>query len=185
MWRVLRCLSWFSEVLGLTVTLHISFSGFKFDTTVVKYVMSTHTNSPSVVIDTNIFVGACLGMGAPNRAIVAALQNQFTPIMGVALFSEYEAVLSREALFRESRLNASERSELLDVFLAKCRWTRVYYGWRPNLRDEADNHLVELAIAAGASRVITRNLRDFSNAQLRFDGLQAVNPQGFLKELNT
>jgi putative PIN family toxin of toxin-antitoxin system len=184
MWKALRSLNGFSEVLGLTFALHISISGFKFDTIIVEYIMSIHANSLSVVIDTNIFVGACLGMGAPNRVIVAALQNQFAPIMGVALFSEYEAVLSREALFRESRLNASERSELLDIFLAKCRWTRVYYGWRPNLRDEADNHLVELAIAAGASKIVTRNLRDFSNAQLRFDGLQAVSPQDFLKELN-
>jgi putative PIN family toxin of toxin-antitoxin system len=135
------------------------------------------------VIDTNIFIGACLGMGAPNRVIAAALQNAFTPVMGVALFNEFEAVLSRDALFHESRLSAVERSELLDIFLAKCRWVRVYYGWRPNLRDETDNHLIELAIAAGASRIVTRNLRDFANAQLRFDSLQAISLQDFLKEL--
>jgi predicted nucleic acid-binding protein len=81
-------------------------------------------------------------------------------------------------------LNASERSELLDILLAKCRWTRVYYGCRPNLCDEADNHLVELAIAAGARQIVTRNLRDFSNPQLRFDGLKVLSPQDFLKELN-
>ncbi len=138
---------------------------------------------PIAVVDTNIFIGACLGVGAPNRVIAAALENQFTPVMGVALFSEYEAVLSREALFRGSRLNANERSELLDIFLAKCRWTRVYYGWRPNLRDETDNHLIELAIAAGANRIVTRNMRDFAKPQLRFDSTQAISPQDFLKEL--
>ena len=113
--------------------------------------MYTASPLPIVVVDTNIFIGACLGVGAPNRVIAAALENQFMPVMGVALFNEYEAVLGREALFRESRLSANERSELLDIFLAKCLWTRVYYGWRPNLRDETDNHLIELAIAAGAS----------------------------------
>ena len=138
---------------------------------------------PIVVVDTNIFIGACLGVGAPNRVIAAALENQFMPVMGVALFNEYEAVLGREALFRESRLSANERSELLDIFLAKCLWTRVYYGWRPNLRDETDNHLIELAIAAGASRIVTRNLRDFVKPQLRFDSVHAISPQDFLKEL--
>lgn len=31
--------------------------------------------------------------------------------------------------------------------LPPSAWTRIYFGWRPNLRDEADNHLVELAVA--------------------------------------
>jgi putative PIN family toxin of toxin-antitoxin system len=141
-------------------------------------------NKPLAVIDTNIFIGACLGVGAPNRVIASALKQQFIPVMGVALFSEYEAVLSREALFHESRLNRLERDELLDIFLAACRWTRIYYGWRPNLRDEADNHLIELATAAGASHIVTRNLRDFSSAQLRFESLKIISPQAFLQEFH-
>jgi len=39
---------------------------------------------------------------------------------------------------------------------------RIYFLWRPNLRDEADNHLVELAVAGGAQAVVTRNKRDFA-----------------------
>ena len=27
------------------------------------------------------------------------------------------------------------------------RWTSVYFGWRTNLPDEADNHLIEWALA--------------------------------------
>jgi predicted nucleic acid-binding protein len=57
----------------------------------------------------------------------------------------------------ESRLNRTERDELLDIFLSVCRWTRIYYGWRPNLPDEADNHLVELAVAGSARAIVTRS----------------------------
>ena len=107
--------------------------------------------------------------------------------MGIALFSEYEAVLSRQHLFTHSRLSESERNELLDAFLARCTWTRIYYQWRPNLKDEADNHLIELAVAAGAQRIVTSNLRDFANASLRMDGLMThfniVSPHDFLQEL--
>ena len=100
-----------------------------------------------VVIDTNIFLGACLGTGAANQTIAACLRGQFTPLMGAALLAEYEDVLGREALLKKSRLSSQEQQTLLDIFLSKAEWVRVYYAWRPNLPDESDNHLVELAIA--------------------------------------
>ncbi|HXE98144.1 MAG TPA: putative toxin-antitoxin system toxin component, PIN family [Dongiaceae bacterium] len=136
-----------------------------------------------VVIDTNVFIGACLGQGACRAVIAACLEEKLTPLMGVALLSEYEDVLSRNELFARSRLNADERDELLDIFLAACRWTRIYYGWRPNLQDEGDNHLVELAVAGGAGYIVTRNLRDVARMELLFPDLKVVFPETLLKEL--
>jgi len=74
----------------------------------------------------------------------------YRPIIGAALFSEYEAVLSRDELFAKCVLSAKERNDLFDAFLSVCVWTRIYYAWRPNVRDESDNHLVELAVAGAA-----------------------------------
>lgn len=136
-----------------------------------------------VVIDTNVFIGACLGQGACRAVIAACLEERLTPLMGVALLSEYEDVLSRDSLFVRSRLDAGEREELLNIFLAMCRWTRIYYGWRPNLRDEGDNHLVELAVAGGAEYIVTRNLRDVARMELLFPGLKVVFPETLLKEM--
>ena len=136
-----------------------------------------------VVIDINIFLGACLGKGATNLAIAACLRGKCVPLMGAALLAEFEDVLGREALFERSRLEPKERQTLLDVFLSKCEWVRVYYIWRPNLPDEADNHLVELAIAGGADLIVTRNLRDLQRMELRFPQLRVVSPNDFLKEL--
>ena len=110
------------------------------------------------------------------------LQGLHTPVMGSALMTEYEAVLGRAALFAHSRLNASERSELLDIFLATCQWRRVYYGWRPNLPDEADNHLFELAIAAGAPVIVSRNTKDLARGELRFASPQVQTPEHFIQE---
>jgi predicted nucleic acid-binding protein len=90
-----------------------------------------------------------------------------------------------EIAFMRTRLTAEEREELLDIVLAVCEWTPIYFGWRPNLRDEGDNHLVELAVAGGACLIVTRNLRDFSRMKLRFSSLRAVSPEDFLKELQT
>jgi len=71
----------------------------------------------------------------------------------------------------------------LDIFLSTCRWTRIYYGWRPNLPDEGDNHLVELAVAGGAEYIITRNIRDVARMELLFPELKVVFPETILKEM--
>jgi predicted nucleic acid-binding protein len=105
--------------------------------------------------------------------------------MGTALFNEYEDVLSRVELFSRSRLSAEERSELLDIFLSTCEWTRIYYGWRPNLPDEGDNHLVELAVAGGSKFIVTRNVRDVTRMELNFAHLTVLTPEAFLKELQS
>jgi putative PIN family toxin of toxin-antitoxin system len=137
-----------------------------------------------VVVDTNVMLGAVLGAGAANAVIAACLKGECIPLMGNALFTEYEDVFSREELFGNGRLTLEEREELLDIFFACCEWTRVYYLWRPNLRDEADNHLVELAVAGGAQFIVTRNLRDVGRGtELRFSGLKVVSPDAFLKEI--
>ena len=136
-----------------------------------------------VVIDTNIFLGACLGTGAANQTVAACLRVQCTPLMGAALLTEYEDVMGRNELFSQCRLSLQERNDLLDIFLSVCEWTRVYYIWRPNLPDEADNHLIELAIAGGAELIVTRNLRDVQRGELQFPSLRVVTPEDFLKEI--
>ncbi|MDD5031160.1 MAG: putative toxin-antitoxin system toxin component, PIN family [Rhodoferax sp.] len=136
-----------------------------------------------IVIDTNVFVGACMGVGASNAVIRACFEHKFTPLIGATLLTEYEAVLGREALFTKSRLNAIERESLLDIFLTLCEWTKVYYLWRPNLSDESDNHLIELAVAGDAKLIVTRNMRDLQSSQLLFPALSIISPEDFLKEL--
>ncbi len=103
--------------------------------------------------------------------------------MGTALLMEYEDILGRDEIFVRSPLSRAEREELLDIFLSFCQWTRIYFGWRPNLPDEGDNHLVELAVAGGATRIVTHNLRDLQGKGLRFSGLETVSPDQFLQEI--
>ena len=103
--------------------------------------------------------------------------------MSSALFLEYEDVLNRPAVFKAARMSSIERATLFDIFLGKCTWADVYYKWRPNLRDEGDNHVVELAIAGNASVIVTNNLRDFGRSELKFDQLQIMTPEAILKEL--
>lgn len=135
-----------------------------------------------IVLDTNILVGACMGSYSANRVLASCLRGEHTPLVGVALLSEYEDVLNRETVFTGCLLNQNERNELLDAVLSVSQWTPIYYLWRPNLRDEADNHVIELAIAGGARYLITRNLKDFTRAQLLFPQLTICTPETFLEQ---
>jgi len=51
------------------------------------------------------------------------------------------------------------------------------------LKDEADNHLVELAIAAGVSYIITNNVSDFAQAELKRLGYEVITPEQLLRLL--
>ena len=138
-----------------------------------------------IVVDTNLFVGALLRHEGQNRQILrACIEERARPIIGQALFWEYEDVLGRKELFLNSLLSTRDRQRLFEAFLSVCEWVQVYYGWRPNLRDETDNHLVELAIAGGASAIVTNNVRDFRDSNLRFPQIRVVTPRGFLKEMS-
>ena len=138
-----------------------------------------------IVVDTNVFIGACLGVGAANEVVRLCIEGRLTPLMGNALYAEYEDILARRTLFSKSRLSQSERDELFDIFASVSTWIRVYFQWRPNLRDEADNHLIELGVAGGASHVVTRNIRDVGSGELAFPRMRIVTPEQFLKELKS
>lgn len=134
-----------------------------------------------VVLDTNVLVSAMLsGGGAARQVVRLCLHGALTPLVGGALFAEYEDLLSREALFERSALTRDERMALFDALMSKSCWTPVYFLWRPNLRDPADDHIVDLAFAGGASWIITVNLRDFSHGALRLEPLSVGTAASFL-----
>lgn len=136
-----------------------------------------------IVIDTNIFLAALLQPEKTCRRLLRlVLAGKYQALMGEALFHEYEDVLARKDLFVNCPISANEREELFNAFLTCCEWVNIYYRWRPNLQDEADNHLIELAVAGQAEAVITRNIRDLTSGELVFDNFCVVTPEKFLEE---
>lgn len=100
--------------------------------------------------------------------------------MGDKLLHEYCDVIQRPFMAR-SLLSAKEREELLEAFLSVCDWVAVTFLWRPNLPDEGDNHLVELAVAGGAGSIVTNNTSDFERGESKFDQLGIETPTAFIK----
>ena len=136
------------------------------------------------MIDTGILISALLSArGQSRQALRLCLERRCEPLMGQKLFLEMESVMSREALFARSPISASERLALWRAFLCVCRWVEVYYLWRPNLPDEDDNHLLELAVAGGAEFVVSKNTRDFQSSELLFPHVQVVKPEEFVRSI--
>jgi len=128
-----------------------------------------------VVLDTNVLVAALRSSGGASRAVVRrALEGRFQPLFGNALWSEYQDLLGRPVWGEAT--SATDRQQVLAALAKQGRWVTVYYGWRPNLPDEADNHLIELALAGGAVAIVTHNLRDVQRGELKLGSLRVLTP---------
>lgn len=135
----------------------------------------------TVIIDTNVFIAALRSEGGAARQILRlALTRKIDPIFGNALWLEYEDLLGRD-VWGNSTTDA-ERRLVLASLCQVSRWVTVYYGWRPNLPDEGDNHLIELAVAGGADFIITHNLRDINRGELLMN-VKVISPADFLERL--
>lgn len=135
-----------------------------------------------IVVDTNIFINVLIGTnGSASRELFRrCLKREFQPLMGNALFAEYNDVLSRDRITVKCPLKTNEKKKLLTAFMSICQWVRIYYLWRPNLLDEADNHLIELAVAGNAEIIVTRNIKDLKKSQLRFPQFRVMTPEQIL-----
>ena len=136
----------------------------------------------TIVVDTSIVISALIGKEGPSREILRlCLQGKLKPLISNTLFSEYEDVSKRERILNLSPLTENEIRELLNAFYGVCKWTSIYYLWRPNLKDEADNFLIELAYAGNASTIITNNIRDLKSSELHFPNLEILTSEEFLR----
>ena len=135
------------------------------------------------MIDTQVLVSAILSPdGAAREVLRRCLSGHARPLVGHALFLEYEDILAREELLTAASITSNDRAELLDALLSVCEWVDVTFLWRPNLPDESDNHLIELAIAGNAESIITGNPRDVAAGERVFDSMRVVTPGNWLKE---
>ena len=135
-----------------------------------------------IVIDTSVLINALLGHAGPARELIRrCLLGHYKPLISNALFLEYEDVTNRSHNLELCPLTPDELRELLNAYYSVCEWVPIYYLWRPNLPDEGDNFLIELAVAGNAYCVVTNNVRDIKTSELIFPGLHIITPEQFLR----
>ncbi len=135
----------------------------------------------NVVIGTNIWISALIGKDGVSREVIRlALRDKIFPQISTTLFLEYEAIMKRKKIKTLCSLNAKDQHEVFQAFLSVCEWNEIFYLWRPNLDDESDNVLIELAIASNSNVVLTNNIKDVEFGELHFD-IEVLTPEDFLE----
>ena len=135
---------------------------------------------PQIVIDTNVLVSAQRSRrGAAARLISLIGTGRFDVHVSVPLMLEYEAVLLRYRA--ELGLTLEDVTDVIDAFCTLAKHQKVYFLWRPYLRDRNDEMVLELAVAARCDAIVTYNQRDFSGAD-KF-GIRIITPRTLLQEI--
>ena len=133
-----------------------------------------------IVLDTNVLVAALRSRRGASFKLLGMLDcDRLEVSISVPLFLEYEDAASR--LIQEGGLTAADVEGVLDYIAAIARHQRIFYLWRPVLRDPDDEMVLEVAVAGQCEAIVTYNKADFAGAE-QF-GLRTMTPRELLVEL--
>jgi putative PIN family toxin of toxin-antitoxin system len=136
-----------------------------------------------VVLDISVLVaGLRSQLGASNRVLFAVAEKRCVPLVTTALFLEYESVLLRAEQQLATGMNSVDVEGFLAAFASAAEPVELNFLWRPQLRDPADEMILEAAVNGRAAAVVTHNVDDFRPATTQF-GVRTLTPAEFLKEL--
>lgn len=136
-----------------------------------------------IVLDTSVLVAAARSRRGASFALVSQLPSPaFQMALTVALYTEYQAVLSR-AEHLPPGMGPDDALGFCRYLASIAHLQDVHYLWRPFLRDPDDDMVVECAAASGGRYIVTHNVHDFRRVTEL--GIQAITPAAFLEVLRS
>lgn len=136
----------------------------------------------TIVLDANVLYQALKSSaGASNFIFQLVRERKIRLAISIPVFTEYEDVLNRKNSLRDFNLKKEDIEVILRFIAFVGIPFHIFYTFRPNLRDEGDNLFVELAITSNADYIITRNIKDFIQTELKFEDLKIITPSDFVK----
>ncbi len=135
------------------------------------------------VLDTNVVVAALRSpKGASATLVEQALNRRFTLLLSVPLVLEYEGTCRDPAQRIASGLSESEVETVVSALCAVSEPVQVWFLWRPQLRDPADEMVLEAAVNGMADALVTFNAKDFGNVKQTF-GIAVLSPREALRRI--
>ncbi len=134
-------------------------------------------------MDTDVVVAAVISTAGASRFLLREIgQGRLPAAASVPLMLEYEAVLKRPATLSRSGGTVADMDVILDQLAAVVQRVTIWYLWRPQLRDPNDDMVLETAANAGASHIVTFNVRDYGIVPNRF-GILVCRPAQLVRSL--
>lgn len=131
------------------------------------------------VLDTNVLVAALRSPQGASYALVSALPvSGWELVLSVPVYLEYQDVLLRPGLV-PSEFSPADIMALCRYLASIAHSQDIHFLWPAFLPDPKDDMLLELAVAAGASHIVTHNIRHFHSAASF--GVHALAPAAFLR----
>ena len=135
------------------------------------------------VLDTNVVVAAMRSpAGASAEVLHMARRGEMTLLANVALALEYEATCGLPEHRLAAGLEPHEVRVFVDAVLAMAEPVETHFMWRPQLRDPADEFVLEAAVNGQAAVIVTFNRRDFGGVPARF-GIEALTPAEAIRRI--
>jgi len=135
------------------------------------------------VLDTNVIVAAMRSpKGASAALLMAARRDEITILANVALALEYEATCHRAEHVIAAGLQPSQVGIFIDAVIAMAEPVESHFLWRPQLRDPADELVLEAAANGRAAAIVTFNRQDFGEVPLQF-GIDVLSPVDVLRRI--
>ena len=135
-----------------------------------------------LVLDTCVIVSAFRSRrGASYRLLELLDQGRYQLVATPTLFKEYETVLSRPEHCSIHRLSPRQLDEALQDIASLILPVKVYFQWKPQIRDADDEMVLEAAINGLAEALVTHNVRDFRPAANDF-GIAVMTPGRIIRE---
>jgi len=151
----------------------------RFDKSTKNHIIS----NMKYVLDTNVLVaGLRSRTGASRQLLMALYRGQFRALISVAIMLEYEAVLTRPEHLTAFHLSRDEVVRFLDGMTYLLTPVTPFYLWRPQLKDPADEIMLETAVNGGADAIVTFNIKHFLPAAAKF-GLDVILPGEALRRI--
>ena len=133
----------------------------------------------NIVLDTSVLVAALRSRTGASHALLRRLPHpRFRPALSVALYTEWQAVLTRPEHLPPGATPAQALA-FVRYLASIAHLQDIYYLWRPVLRDPNDDMVLECAVASGSRYLLTHNVKDFSGT--RTLGVHAMTPADFLR----
>jgi putative PIN family toxin of toxin-antitoxin system len=132
-----------------------------------------------IVIDTNVLVAALRSRRGASFKLVSVLpSDKFSIAISVPLVFEYEDALKR---LESAAITEQDIGDFIDFLCEIGHHQEIFFLWRPFLPDPSDDHVLEVAVAAGCDTIVTYNKRDFRG--IEHFGMRILDPRELLSEI--